>query len=459
MRQECYIVAMAKGTNQGMRTTHHMIFTTRLLCLLLLCPTLFLGCSSYVDLSSSQMHIMQGNYDKAYQNLQMQAPSLLKAQGPIIVNYDLGMLARLNKNYQESNNLLSESERLIREAYTQSITANIASFIVNDNTKAYQGEEYEDIYLNLFKALNFLALGQEESALVELNRSMEKQALLKQKYEQYRKQVRDYASQQGLGGVNTEAFAASFSTSALTNYLASLVAQSLGESSTAYYAKEQVKHAFASQPQLYRFSLPSSVEQSDPQKGKARLHLLSFSGQAPQKQERWEYFSVSPTNHAKIAYPVLVGRYSNVQSIRVKATGQEETVLQKIESISDVAIDTFRSKSELAKTKAVLRAMAKAVGIAIYDSVAQQDEKVTAAEELLGLIFRVAQDVSERADVRSTHFLPSEAWVGSIDLDPGVYDLEFSFLNASGRVLHTMTLPNQEVKLNALNLCETYYAP
>lgn len=199
MRQECYIVAMAKGTNQGMRTTHHMIFTTRLLCLLLLCPTLFLGCSSYVDLSSSQMHIMQGHYDKAYQNLQMQAPSLLKAQGPIIVNYDLGMLARLNKNYQESNNLLSESERLIREAYTQSITANIASFIVNDNTKAYQGEEYEDIYLNLFKALNFLALGQEESALVELNRSMEKQALLKQKYEQYRKQVRDYASQQGLG--------------------------------------------------------------------------------------------------------------------------------------------------------------------------------------------------------------------------------------------------------------------
>ncbi len=447
-------MAMSRRNKEAMWT----MFAARLLCVLLLCPMVFLGCSSYVDLSSSQAYVMQGNYEKAYHNLQMQAPSLLKAQGPIIVNYDLGMLARLNNNYQESNKLLSESERLISEAYTQSITANIASFIVNDNTKAYQGEEYEDIYLNLFKALNYIALGQEESALVELNRSMEKQALLKQKYERYSKQVRNYASQHGLGSVDTEIYASSFSTSALTNYLASLVAQSLGEASTAYYAKEQVKHAFASQPQLYNFPLPSLLDEGAPEEGKARLHVISFSGQAPQKQERWEYVSVSPYNRAKIAYPVLVGIYSNVHSITLKAGSQAETTLHKIESISDVAIDTFRTKSELAKTKAVLRAIAKAVGVAMYDSVAQQDDKVTAAEELLGFIFRVAQDVSERADVRSTHFLPAEAWVGLIDLEAGVYDLEFSFLNASGRVLHSVFLPNQEVRADELNLSEVYYA-
>lgn len=441
-----------------MRTTHRTISIQRLLCLLLLCPTLFLGCSSYIDLSSSQHHVIQGNYEKAYQNLQGQAPSLLKAQGPIIVNYDLGLLARLNKNYTESNFLLSESERLIREAYTQSVTANLASYVLNDNTKAYQGEEYEDIYLNLFKALNFIALGEQESALVELNRSMEKQAFLKQKYEQYSKQAREYASQQGLGSIATESYASSFSTSALINYLAYLVAQSLGEESSSYFAKEQVKHAFSSQPQLYRFALPSSLEQKEPEPDKERLHLISFNGQAPLKQERWEYVYLGPTNQAKIAYPVLVGRISNVQSIQVKANGQTQATLQKIESMSAVAIDTFRSKSQLTKTKAVLRAMSKAVGIAIYDSVIQQDDKLTAAEELLGLIFRVAQDVSERADVRSTHFLPSEAWVGSIDLEPGLYDIEFSFLNATGGVLHTMVLPNQAVKQGTLNLSEAYYA-
>ena len=441
-----------------MRTTHHKVFIQRLLYLFLLYPTLFFGCSSYINISNTQLHVIQGNYEKAYQNLRQQAPSLLKAQGPIIVNYDLGLLARLNKNYIESNSLLSESERLIQEAYTQSVAVNMASYVLNDNTKPYQGEEYEDIYLNLFKALNFIAIGQQESALVELNRSMEKQAFLKQKYEQYSKQAREYASRQGLGNITTESYASSFSTSALINYLAFLVAQSLGEDSTAYFAKEQVKHAFTSQPQLYRFTLPLSLERKEPEQGKARLHLISFSGQAPLKQERWEYIHLSPINQAKIAYPVLVGRISNVQSIRVKASGQTEVALQKIESISEVAIDTFHSKSELTKTKAVLRAMSKAVGIAIYDSVAQQDDKLTATEELLGFIFRVAQDASERADVRSTHFLPSEAWVGSIDLEPGLYDLEFSFLNASGRVLHAVVLQNQEVKLGTLNLTEAYYA-
>ncbi len=451
-------MAMLKRTPIGRKPPYQTHHANRLFCLLLLCPVLLLGCSSYIDLSNSQTHVMQGNYEKAYQSLQQQGPSLLKAQGPIIVNYDLGILARLNNTYTESNRLLSESERLIREAYTQSISATIASFIVNDNTKAYQGEEYEDMYLNLFKALNYIALGELESALVELNRSMEKQTLLKQKYQHYSKQAADYAEQQGFGGVDTQAFASSFSTSALTNYLAFLVAQSLGEESTAHFAKEQVTHAFASQPQLYRFPIPSSLDNAQPQTGKARLHLVAFSGQAPQKQERWEYVYLSSTNRAKIAYPVLVGRYSTVSSVRIKAIGQAEAELQKIESISDVAIDTFRSKSELTKTKAVLRAMAKAVGIAIYDSVAQQDKQVTAAEELLGLLFRVAQDVSERADVRSTHFLPSEAWVGSIDLPPGVYDLEISFLNNTGRVLHTVVLPKQEVKQHALNLREAYYA-
>lgn len=441
-----------------MRTTHRTWYACWIGCIILFSLLLFIGCASSIDISSSQLHVANGNYGKAYQNLQLQAPSLLKAQGPIIVNYDLGLLAHLDANPQQSNMYLDEAERLIRDAYTQSITANIASFIVNDNTKAYQGEEYEDIYLNSFKALNFIALAEIESALVELNRSLEKQAFLKQKYEQYGKQIDKYASEKGLGNVDAQTCATSFTTSALTNYLAYIVAQGMGEENTAYYAQEQVRHAFLSQPQLYRFPIPSSVGQAPPEEGKARLHLMAFSGQAPMKQERWEYMYLSPTNQPKIAYPVLVGRQSAVQSIRVTAIGQQETKLERIESISEVAIDTFRSKSELAKTKAILRAMAKAVGIAVYDAVAQQDNKVTAAEELLGLLFRVAQDVSERADVRSTHFLPADAWVGSIDLKSGTYTLEFAFLNASGNVLHTTVMPNQTVGKDSLNLCEAYYA-
>lgn len=428
------------------------------LCFLLLATLLLASCSSYVDISNSQSHFQNTNYSQAFLDLEQQAPSLLKAQGPIILNYDLGMLARLNKSYKDSNNYLSESERLIREAYTQSITANVASFIVNDNTKAYSGEDYEDIYINVFKALNYLHQGEAESALVELNRSIEKQAFLRQKYEKQVEQVASYREKQGLGSVEGQSYATSFSTSALANYLSAIVAEGLGEENTRYYAMNQVRHAFASQPALYPFPLPSSAAE-DPQNvenGLGRLHVVGFTGQAPVKEERIESIYVSYANRAKIAYPVLVGRPSQVQAIEVSVNGSRVQRLERIESIKDIAVDTFRAKSELAKLKAITRAMAKAIGIAAYDAAAMEDNQVTAAEELLGWIFRIARDVSESADIRSTHFLPSEAWIGYIDLSPGTYTVEISFLNASNRILHQEVLPNQVVRADAVNLTETF---
>jgi len=87
--------------------------------LLLLASTLLAGCSSYVDISNAQNYYRQAQYTKAMSSLQQKAPSILKAQGPIILNYDLGLLARLSNEYETSNTLLSESERLIWEAYPE----------------------------------------------------------------------------------------------------------------------------------------------------------------------------------------------------------------------------------------------------------------------------------------------------------------------------------------------------
>jgi len=426
--------------------------------LLLMLIVLMSGCTSFMDMSATQSLYKGAKYQGAYESLLLEAPSLLKKQGPIIVNYDLGILSRLVGNYTDSNNYLSESERLIWEAYTESVSGNIASFLVNDNTKAYQGEEYEDMYLNVFKALNYMHLGETEAALVELNRSIEKQTFLRQKYEQYEQQMTEYAREEGLDAPAVQTYATSFSTSALSNYLSASVAQALGEKNTLHYAIDQVRHAFSSQPSLYPFPLPSVVKlEEDPfPQDKGRLQLVSFSGQSPLKEERVERVYVSSFNRAKIAYPVLVGGSSQVQAVRVSIEGQPMIPLQRIESISNIAIDTFRAKSELIKMKAITRAMAKAVGIALYDEYAAQDNNVTAGEELLGMIFRIARDATESADVRSTHFLPSEAWVGYVDLPEGTYTINTEFLNASNQVLHRSPGKTVQVQAGSLHVAEAF---
>lgn len=414
------------------------------------------GCSSVIDISNTEKLYMQGNFSAAYTSLLCKRESIIKQQGSLIMDMDAGLLSRLDGQYKLSNEQLSSSERKIREAYTESVTANLASFIVNDNTRDYQGEAYEDIYINVFKALNYLHLGEQESALVELNRSMEKQTLLKQKFETQAKKVTKYANEKGIENINMETYSIAFSSSALANYLGMVVARGIGDENLSQYSFAQVQHSFQTQPTLYPFAIPNSLnlecEPIPEQKG--RLNLVAFNGLSPQKHEAVDAVYVSRNNYAKIAYPVLVERRSPIQRVVVSLDNGTSFQLEKIESLSSIAIETFKASSSLARLKAVTRSTLKALGIAIYDSVTSQDKTQTVGEELLSLMMKLFNYASESADVRSSHFLPATAWVGAVNLEPGEYTLQVAFQDQGGRTIYTQTIPKAKVKTSGTNLIE-----
>ncbi len=422
----------------------------------LLLVLLLSGCSSVIDISNTENLYRQGNFPAAYESLLSKRESIIQRQGSLIMDLDAGLLSRLGGQYKLSNELLSSSERKIQEAYTESVTANIASFLVNDNTRDYQGEAYEDIYINVFKALNYLHLGEEESALVELNRSIEKQSLLKQRYETQARKVTQYAQEKGVENGTMETYSSSFSSSALANYLSMVVARGIGDDNMFRYSLEQVRRSFQTQPTLYPFASPSSIDSEDapvPEQ-KARLNLVAFNGLSPHKREVVESIYVSRNNYAKIAYPVLVAKPSPIQRVVVSLEDGTSFRLEKIESLSLVAIETFKASSSLARLKAVTRSTLKALGIAIYDSVIRENEPPTLGEEILGWFMKIANYASESADVRSSHFLPATAWVGSANLDPGQYTLQVAFQDQGGRTLYTQTIPKFKVESSKSNVAE-----
>ncbi len=441
----------------GVTQRRHRIVTS--LCCVLALSILLAGCASFVDLRVSDQHYNASNFTAAYQNLEKKSASVLNAQGPIVLNYDLGLLARLAGDHARSNVLLSESERLIKEAYTKSISEGIASFIVNDNTKAYAGTEYEDLYLNVFKALNYLALGEAEGALVELRRSLEKQTQLKARHEQDLKSLASYAKQNNLTFDGSQTYATSFSTSALANHLAAIVAGSLGDESMALYSQNQVAHAFSTQPTLYPFAQPKATSLSDPEKGVGRLHLLCFTGRSPVKEERWEYIYLNRYDRVRIAYPVLTSLPSTVEaiSVRILETGHQ-TNLERIESLSTIATDTFAAQGQIAMQKSIMRSMARATGKAVGDSLStSKNENLSLLGDLMSMFFQISGEVAERADVRSTHYLPSEAWVGAIDLSPGTYTAEISFINKWGNRLDSETRSVRVAADGSLSLVEVLF--
>ncbi len=430
----------------------------KILFLITLCFILsVIGCSSTIDISDSQYKYRQGNYSGAYESLLNKKDAIIKKQGPIIMNLDAGLLLHHDGEYSLSNSLLSHSEREIQEAYTTSISANIASYIVNDNTKEYSGEAYEDIYINIFKALNYLHLGEQESALVELNRSIEKQSLLKQRFEEQIKKIEKGAASKGVESFTTETYSSSFSSSALASYLSMIVAASMGEENTFIYSLGQITRAFTTQPHLYPFAPPSSLQEEakDIPEGKARLHIVAFSGVAPQKREQTETAYISDGNYLKIAYPVLVETPSLVNSVVFSIDKGKPIPLEKIESMSSIAIETFKTTSSLAKLKSILRATAKAIGVAAYDvAINNNESEPSMIELLLSSIFKIASYASEQADVRSSHFLPSTAWVNGITLATGEYNVTIDFLDTRGKNLFRQTINNVKVKERTTNIIE-----
>jgi uncharacterized protein len=103
---------------------------------------------------------------------------LYPEKNAIMLFLDKGLLEYYAGEHKKSSQSLQEAERLIEEAYTKSITANFMSYILNDNTKEYPGEDFENIYINIFNALNYYKRGDLGGALVEIRKLSEKNVKL-----------------------------------------------------------------------------------------------------------------------------------------------------------------------------------------------------------------------------------------------------------------------------------------
>ena len=99
-----------------------------------------------------------------------------------------GSLARNCMNYKKSNELFDEAEKKYKEDVDKDgIVSNagesVKSVLVNDNINDYEGNTYEKIMVNTYKALNFASINDHASARVEFNRALDRQRRALEYYE------------------------------------------------------------------------------------------------------------------------------------------------------------------------------------------------------------------------------------------------------------------------------------
>lgn len=417
---------------------------------------------------------IQANKDSAY-----------KEKDRILYYLDAGMLSHYNASWRESNELLQQAERAIEEAYTRSMRRAAASMMLNDNTLEYPGEDYEDVYLNVFKAVNYLCLGQFDPAFVEVRRINDKLNLLEDKY----KKIAAEYDRSPESSKNFNPGRIKFHNSALARYMSMLMYRAEGRKDDARIDLDKISDAWRDAGDVYNFPMPSLATALSPSPvSYAKLNVMSFYGRSPDKLARTLYIypqsnsvtimateqvdvnqtqmtalEVIPWNIGallppactiKFQLPYMKLRGSRVGRVALYLNGYPVQDLDPIESIEKVAFDTFKIKEPLIFLKTITRSIAKTIikVKAIEELNKHEDDQFVAT-----LLLDIAMAATENADLRGAQFFPAMAAVSEIEVPVGPHRATVVYFDGAGNPLYQDELGTVQVKAGGLNLLHSCY--
>ena len=130
--------------------------------------------------------------------------------------------------------------------------------------------------------------------------------------------------------------------------------------------------------------------------------------------------------------------------------------LEKIESIENIAMDTFAQHSSVIYSRAMIRAIGKTMktGALSLASELTDDSTLSAVFSVLSFVSQVSDEVTEQADLRTSRFFPANIYVGGITLDPGVYTVVVTFRGYNGLELSSKTYYDVNVTAKSANILE-----
>jgi hypothetical protein len=436
--------------------------------------------------------VAQRQYDKAVAELDADKNKVIYTDQDKVVRYlDYGILRHLGGRYQASSEDLSAAEQLIEEYYTKSVAAAAASLLANDTVMEYPGEAYEDIYLNVFKALNYAAAKDFDGAYVEVQKVNNKLNLLEDKYRKVAEGLNSNPQAKGSikSGKNE------FYNSALAHYLSAVLYRADRQPDNAAIDLRKIDEAFAEEPDVYGFAKPDLsgfLAKAD----KPRVTIIGLAGKGPFKKAHTYRLNTAPNSiaiseeteddagklhlrpRAAFYFPGIEGGYnfkcqvpyiastpSGVARMVLLVDGVQAGSLALIEDVNKVAETTFKLREDIIYPKTVIRTVVKGIGAKLakkgMDEAAAKSGLGLAGALLSaagGLAADAAVEVSEIADLRSARYLPGQVWAGDFQIEAGAHKMVVEYYSAGGKLLYSDDLGERQVDAKGLNLWSSAWA-
>ena len=418
------------------------------------------SCMTMADYNFARIdaNLAAGNYAAVSAELDEKKSVLYGSHDEVLRLLDAGLVAHFDGRTDESNRALSEAEALMQTYRATSVSQTIASLMTNDLVQDYAGDPFEDIYANLFMALNYLEQGAQDEAMVEIRRFDSKLKNLRADYET---QIAAIERANADEGATVKKVSIQFHDSALARWLSMLLYRADGDADNAAVDYKYMQSAFQTQADLYDFALPSTVNADRAaSKNDARLNVLAFYGRAPvKKEEVVRAYSWRGTVWYKLALPRMEKRPTAITYVTVTATslttGERFTqTLEKLESMEAICADTFQQKYSLLFTKALLRSIAKTAANTTFHTISHEadDKGVAALFTMLDIATKVSNELTERADVRTSRYFPAYASVTGMTVPPDDYAVNIQFF--AGKGVTYQETKHVSVRAGALNFVE-----
>lgn len=407
--------------------------------LLALISTAFLsGCAPKEAMVSGDHLVAKGEYKKAAVLYRDEIDTDDRTQRDNLLWYlNTGLTNRFDGNNSASIEAFDESEWLIKHFQEQLISSDIgqgtASVLVNDTTRPYYGTQYDGVMANTYKAIDYLAMGETDSARVEFNRAIDRQRRAKAFYAEMIAKNREAVEAQEKednNGVNTDdSMSEADSTlqakypglynfteypdfiNPMVSYLAGIFALSQGDNPKAFtllkeaYGMNQ-NNSYIAQDLAYVDDLLDGKSVSS---GPV-VWVIVEDGQAPVKTE-WRmdipvWLFSGNLNYVSLALPRIHKRNSAFNGYSV-AVAENVKKASELADMDRVVMTEFKKEYPAILRRAIFSATTKAVIQYQMQRQAQEnDGKAGLAFALASIATTVYTVASAQADTRTWTTLP-----------------------------------------------------
>lgn len=433
----------------------------KLLWSIIFCFACLASCAAYV-LDSAQNDLRNsfaaGDYASTAALMdKLATEDVYKEKEKVLLRLEQGTINHFAGNYEASSNYYTYAEDEIDALFTKSISRAIKSFLVNDNTLAYDGEDYEDIYLNVFKALNYMHLENYEGALVETRRITYKLERLNDKYNGLVSALSE-ADTTSIEQDKWRSGKTNFQNSALGHYLSTVLYAKSNKPDDARISFNNLMKAYVEQPGVYDFGAPDDMELSQIQHtDQYNILVTAFSGRSPIKEAvDFRLYLEESDTYLKVSFPRLVPFQSRVASISVSVDNDSLTqTLDLIEDMDKVAQEVYKVKEPIIYARAMVRAFLKMLASNKLKKEAQDQGEFLGG--LVNVLGKVAQEATEKADLRSWQTMPGKAYAKVLKLPPGEHTIQINYYSRSGQLLISDQQTVIAKSSNSLSLVESMY--